>query len=485
MTYIIKGEKSNWEVVLGLEVHAQINAKSKLFSTAANNYGAAPNSQVALVDAGMPGALPVINKECVKQAILTGIGLNAEINLISIFDRKNYFYPDLPQGYQISQFTHPIVGNGYIFIDTEHGQKKIGITRLHLEQDAGKSLHVENTDYSLIDLNRSGCGLMEIVSEPDLRSPNEAAEYVKKLRSILRYIGSCDGNMEKGNLRADVNVSVRKKNSELGTRCEIKNVNSIKFIQQAIEFEANRQVELLESGKEINQETRLFDPQKGETRSMRSKEESHDYRYFPDPDLPPLKIEKELIERLKEEMPELPDKKKKRFMEEYRIKEYDASILVSEKDTADFFEKLIPNRDIRLVISWVTGELFSYLKKKNITIRDRSISVDKIGELIDLIQNGVLSNRLAKELFEEYLNGDKSAKDLVSEKGMTQISNENQISDMIQKVLQTNPKMLDEYKNGKDKLFGFFIGQVMKISNGKANPKILNTLLKKKLKQDG
>ncbi len=485
MTYLVKGDKNDWEVVLGLEVHAQINTKSKLFSTAANNFGADPNSQVSLVDAGMPGALPVINKECVKQAILTGIGLNAKINLISIFDRKNYFYPDLPQGYQISQFTHPIVGKGYIFIDTDNGKKKIGITRLHLEQDAGKSLHVENTDYSLIDLNRSGCGLMEIVSEPDLRSPIEAAQYVKKLRSILRYIGSCDGNMERGNLRADVNVSVRQKDSKLGTRCEIKNVNSIKFIQQAIEHEAKRQVKIIESGKTLKQETRLFDPQKGETRSMRSKEESHDYRYFPDPDLPPLRIEEKLVEQLKKEMPELPDMKKQRFISDYAIKEYDATILVSEREIADFFEELIPNRDTKLVISWLTGELFSYLKKKNIGIKDKNISVDKMGELIDLIQNGTLSNRLAKELFEEYIEGNKSAKELVNEKGMIQISDENVINKMIDEVLESNPKMLDDFRNGKEKLFGFFVGQIMKVSNGKANPQMVNTFLKKKLNQDG
>ena len=326
---------------------------------------------------------------------------------------------------------------------------------------------------------------MEIVSEPDLRSPIEAAQYVKKLRSILRYIGSCDGNMERGNLRADVNVSVRQKDSKLGTRCEIKNVNSIKFIQQAIEHEAKRQVKIIESGKTLKQETRLFDPQKGETRSMRSKEESHDYRYFPDPDLPPLRIEEKLVEQLKKEMPELPDMKKQRFISDYAIKEYDATILVSEREIADFFEELIPNRDTKLVISWLTGELFSYLKKKNIGIKDKNISVDKMGELIDLIQNGTLSNRLAKELFEEYIEGNKSAKELVNEKGMIQISDENVINKMIDEVLESNPKMLDDFRNGKEKLFGFFVGQIMKVSNGKANPQMVNTFLKKKLNQDG
>ena len=427
-------------------------------------------------------ALPVINKECIRQAIITGLGLNAKINLKSIFDRKNYFYPDLPQGYQISQFEHPIVGNGFINIETEEGTKKIGITRLHLEQDAGKSIHDQDFDNSFIDLNRSGCALMEIVSEPDLRSPMDAAEYVKKLRSILRYVGSCDGNMEKGNMRADVNVSVREFGSELGTRCEIKNVNSIKFIQQAIEYEAKRQVEILESGGNIEQQTRLFDSQKCETRTMRSKEESHDYRYFPDPDLPPLVIDKQLVEELDKILPELPDKKKERFIKEFGIKNYDAEILVSEKFVADFFEELIPDRDPKLVLSWLTGELFSYLNKKNLNIVNCGISVNKLGSLIDLIQNGTLSNRMAKDLFEEYLDNDKSAIDLVNEKGLTQVSDDKEINLMIDKVLEENPKMLEQYNSGKDKLFGFFVGQVMKISNGKANPQMVNNLLKKKLK---
>ena len=482
MSYFIEGKIKKWEVVLGLEVHAQISASSKLFSSASTAYGAEPNSQVNLVDAGMPGALPVINKECIKQAIITGLGLNAKINLKSIFDRKNYFYPDLPQGYQISQFEYPIVGNGFINIETEEGTKKIGITRLHLEQDAGKSLHDQDFDNSFIDLNRSGCALMEIVSEPDLRSPADASEYVKKLRSILRYVGSCDGNMEKGNMRADVNVSVREFGSELGTRCEIKNVNSIKFIQQAIEYEAKRQVEILESGGKIQQQTRLFDSQNCETRAMRSKEESHDYRYFPDPDLPPLIIDSQLVEELSKSLPELPDKKKERFIKEFGIKNYDAEILVTEKFIADFFEELIPNRDPKLVLSWLTGELFSYLNKRNLNIVNSGISVNKLGSLIDLIQNGTLSNRMAKEIFEEYLDNDKSAIDLVNEKGMTQVSDDKEIDLMIDKVLEENPKMLEQYNSGKEKLFGFFVGQVMKISDGKANPQMVNNLLSKKLK---
>ena len=366
MSYLIDGKTGKWELVMGLEVHAQIKSNSKLFSKASTFWGGKPNSQVELVDSGMPGALPVINEYCVDQAIKTGLSLNAKINKKSIFDRKNYFYPDLPQGYQISQFEHPIVGNGFLVIETEDGQKRIGITRIHLEQDAGKSIHDQDHQNSFIDLNRSGCALMEIVSEPDLNSPQEAAQYVKKLRAILRCIGSCDGNMERGNLRADVNVSVRKPGQKLGTRCEIKNVNSIKFIQQAIEYESRRQVELLENGQNISQETRLFDPNNGETRTMRGKEESHDYRYFPDPDLPPLVINDDRIEKIKNELPELPDEKKKRFKEQYKLKDYDAEILVEDQFVSSFFEELVEKRDSKIVVSWVTVELFSYLKKKKI-----------------------------------------------------------------------------------------------------------------------
>mgnify|MGYP001307028619 CR=1 FL=1 len=483
MSYFIRGHESKWEVVLGLEVHAQINSLSKLFSPSSTGYGAEPNSQVNLIDAGMPGALPVINEECVKQAVITGLGLNAKINLKSIFDRKNYFYPDLPQGYQISQFENPIVGSGHLIIEAEEGTKKIGITRLHLEQDAGKSIHDQDFENSFIDLNRSGCALMEIVSEPDLRSPSEVSLYIKKLRSILRYLGSCDGNMEKGNLRVDVNVSVRRFDAELGTRCEIKNINSIKFIQQAIEYEARRQVKLIESGKIVEQQTRLFDSQKGETRAMRSKEESHDYRYFPDPDLPPLILEKKMIEDLKLRLPELPDKKKIRFIETYGIKKYDAEILVSEKEVAEYFEKLVSDRDPKMVVTWLTGELFSYLNKKNLDNPQSAISVEKFGELLDLINDGTLSNRLAKELFVEFIESNMSASELVKKKGMVQISDENEIINMIETVLDQNQKMLEEYRSGKEKLFGFFVGQVMKISNGKANPQMVNTLLTKRLKK--
>ena len=482
MTYFIEGKKYKWEVVLGLEVHAQIKSNSKLFSTASTEWGAEPNSQVELVDCGMPGALPVINEYCVDQAILTGLSINAQINKKSIFDRKNYFYPDLPQGYQISQFEFPIVGNGFLIIETSGGKKKIGITRLHLEQDAGKSIHDNDIKNTLIDLNRSGCALMEIVSEPDLRSPEEAAQYVKKLRSILRCIGTCDGNMEKGNLRADVNVSVRKPNSDLGTRCEIKNVNSIKFIQQAIEYEAARQVDLIESGEKIVQETRLFDPSKGETRSMRGKEESHDYRYFPDPDLPPLIITEEKIEKLKQSMPELPDEKKKRFMEEYNINDYDAGVLTDDQFVANYFEEVVKKRDSKLVVSWITGELFSYLKKNDLELSETLILPTKIGGLLDLIISGKISNRQAKELFEDFLKSELEAEKFFSKMGVEQVSDENQIQELINTVLQKNPKMVDDYKNGKEKLFGFFVGQIMKESKGKANPQIVNKILKDKLK---
>ena len=482
MTYFIEGKKNKWEVVLGLEVHAQIKSNSKLFSTASTEWGAEPNSQVELVDCGMPGALPVINEYCVDQAILTGLSINAQINKKSIFDRKNYFYPDLPQGYQISQFEFPIVGNGFLIIETSSGKKKIGITRLHLEQDAGKSIHDNDIKNTLIDLNRSGCALMEIVSEPDLRSPEEAAQYVKKLRSILRCIGTCDGNMERGNLRADVNVSVRKPNSDLGTRCEIKNVNSIKFIQQAIEYEAARQVDLIENGEKIIQETRLFDPSKGETRSMRGKEESHDYRYFPDPDLPPLIITEEKIEKLKKSMPELPDEKKKRFMEEYNINDYDAGVLTDDQFVANYFEEVVKKRDSKLVVSWITGELFSYLKKNDLELSESLILPTKIGGLLDLIISGKISNRQAKELFEDFLKSELDAEKFISKMGVEQVSDENQIQDLINTVLQKNPKMVNDYKSGKEKLFGFFVGQIMKESKGKANPQIVNKILKDKLR---
>ncbi len=482
MGYLIEGTKNKWELILGLEVHAQISSKSKLFSEASTDWGADPNSQVDLVDSGMPGALPVINEYCVDQAVLSGLSLNAKINNMSIFDRKNYFYPDLPQGYQISQFEYPIVGKGFLVINCDGVEKKIGITRLHLEQDAGKSLHDQEIGSSFIDLNRSGCALMEIVSEPDMRSPVEAAEYVKKLRNILRYIGSCDGNMEKGNLRADVNVSVRIPGDKMGTRCEIKNVNSIKFIQQAIEFEANRQVEILESGDIIKQETRLFDPNKGETRSMRGKEESHDYRYFPDPDLPPLFLTDEKIDNLKKMLPELPDDKKERLMNDFKLNDYDAEILVNDKDIADFFEKTVKGRDGKIVSNWVAGEVFSYLKRTEKNIKESGITSTKLGALLDLVIDGTISNRQAKEIFDEYIDSEEDPRKFVQDRGLVQVSDVNEIESLIESVLQQNPKMVEDYKNGKEKLFGFFVGQVMKVSKGKANPKIVNETLKKLLK---
>ena len=478
MTYFIDGKTGKWELVMGLEVHAQIKSNSKLFSKASTYWGGKPNSQVELVDSGMPGALPVINEYCVDQAIKTGLSLNAKINKKSIFDRKNYFYPDLPQGYQISQFEHPIVGSGFLVIETDSGQKRIGITRIHLEQDAGKSIHDQDHQNSFIDLNRSGCALMEIVSEPDLNSPQEAAQYVKKLRAILRCIGSCDGNMEKGNLRADVNVSVRKPGEKLGTRCEIKNVNSIKFIQQAIEYESRRQVELLENGQSINQETRLFDPNNGETRTMRGKEESHDYRYFPDPDLPPLVVNDDRIEKIKNQLPELPDEKKKRFKEQYKLKDYDAEILVEDQFVSSFFEELVEKRDSKIVVSWITVELFSYLKKKDMQLQDSKIESKKIGDLLDLIIDGSISNRQAKEIFEDYLETDLEASDFIKKKGVKQVSDKSEIEALIKSVLQKNEEMVNDYKKGKDKLFGFFVGQVMKESKGKANPQLVNQVLK-------
>ena len=478
MSYLIDGKTGKWELVMGLEVHAQIKSNSKLFSTASTYWGAKPNSQVELVDSGMPGALPVINEYCVDQAIKTGLSLNAKINNRSIFDRKNYFYPDLPQGYQISQFEYPIVGKGFLVIETEDGQKRIGITRIHLEQDAGKSIHDQDDKSSFIDLNRSGCALMEIVSEPDLNSPQEAAQYVKKLRAILKCIGSCDGNMERGNLRADVNVSVRKPGEKLGTRCEIKNVNSIKFIQQAIQYESKRQVDLLEDGQNINQETRLFDPNNGETRSMRGKEESHDYRYFPDPDLPPLIVNDDRIEKIKNQLPELPDEKKKRFKEHYKLKDYDAEILVEDNFVSSFFEELVERRDSKIVVSWVTVELFSYLKKKDLQLQDSQIESKKVGDLLDLIIDGSISNRQAKEIFEEYLESDLQASQFIKEKGIKQVSNKSEIEALIKSVLQKNVEMVNDYKKGKDKLFGFFVGQVMKESKGKANPQLVNQVFK-------
>ena len=476
---------NSWETIIGLEVHAQIISESKLFSGASTNFGSEPNTQVSLVDAAMPGMLPVINKDCVEQAIKTGLGLNAKINKRSVFDRKNYFYPDLPQGYQISQFTQPIVGEGSIEIDLKDGSsKKIGITRLHLEQDAGKSVHDIEPTKSYIDLNRSGVALMEIVSEPDIRSAEEAQEYVKKLRSILRYIGTCDGNMEEGSLRCDVNISVRKKGDELGTRAEIKNVNSIKSIGQAIDYEFERQTEIINSGGKVDQETRLFDEKKGETRSMRSKEEAHDYRYFPDPDLPPLEFSDDWIDEIKKNLPELPDVKKENLIDEYKISSYDASILVSDKNNVEFFDKIISEnkkRNPKNVANWIIGELFALLNKNNLEIKDSPIKTENLGELIDYIEDQTISGKIAKTVFEEMFNTKKRAKDIIEKKGLKQITDKSEIESLIDKVLENNKDKVDEYKSGKEKLFGYFVGQVMQETKGTANPGIVNDILKKKL----
>ena len=472
-----------WNLVIGIEIHAQVNSKSKLFSSSPTDFGSKPNSQVSLIDAAMPGMLPVINKFCIEQAVKSGIGLNAKINKKSIFDRKNYFYQDLPQGYQISQYKDPIVGEGFVEIETENGQKKIGVERLHLEQDAGKSLHDQDPNFTFVDLNRSGIALMEIVSKPDMSSPEEAVEYVRKVRSILRYLGTCDGNMEQGSLRADVNVSVNKPGNELGTRCEIKNLNSFKFIHAAIVYEAKRQIKLIEQGESVNQETRLFNTQSGETRSMRSKEDAHDYRYFPDPDLLPLTLDDDWIKGLQETIPELPDQIKDRFINEYSLSSYDANIIVSDKATSEYFEDVVKNRNPKLVTTWVTGELFSILNKKNLIIEDSPITSKQLGELVDNIENGKISNRQAKEVLEEMCESGKGALEIIDEKGLSQISDENEIESLVDNVLNSNPENVKKYKNGKDKLFGFFVGEAMKLSKGKANPKIVNDLIKKKLSQ--
>ena len=472
-----------WNLVIGIEIHAQVNSKSKLFSSSPTDFGSKPNSQVSLIDAAMPGMLPVINKFCIEQAVKSGIGLNAKINKKSIFDRKNYFYQDLPQGYQISQYKDPIVGEGFVEIETENGQKKIGVERLHLEQDAGKSLHDQDPNSTFVDLNRSGIALMEIVSKPDMNSPEEAVEYVRKVRSILRYLGTCDGNMEQGSLRADVNVSVNKPGNELGTRCEIKNLNSFKFIHAAIVYEAKRQIKLIEQGESVNQETRLFNTQSGETRSMRSKEDAHDYRYFPDPDLLPLTLDDDWIKGLQDSIPELPDQIKERFINEYSLSSYDANIIVSDKATSEYFEDVVKNRNPKLVTTWVTGELFSILNKKNLIIEDSPITSKQLGELVDNIENGKISNRQAKEVLEEMCESGKGALEIIDEKGLSQISDENEIESLVDNVLNSNPENVKKYKNGKDKLFGFFVGEAMKLSKGKANPKIVNDLIKKKLSQ--
>ncbi len=482
--YFIKTEKNNWEVIIGLEVHAQVISNSKLFSGSSTKFGGQPNTQVSLVDSAFPGMLPVINKYCIEQAIKTGLGLNAKINLLSIFDRKNYFYADLPAGYQISQYKNPIVGEGSVTLDMPYGTKVVGIERLHLEQDAGKSIHDLSPDNTYVDLNRSGVALMEIVSKPDLRSPEEVNSYVKKLRTIMRYLGTCDGNMQEGSLRADVNVSVRKKGEKkLGTRCEIKNVNSIRFMEMAIESEANRQVEILESGKKIDQETRLFDTKKNETRSMRSKEEAHDYRYFPDPDLLPLEIEQSFVDNLKKNLPELPDQKKDRFIKDFKLSSYEANVLVSDNNISQYFEDVIKNSDIKLAKNWIIVELFAVLNKKNLDIKNSPVSSNNLAKLINSISSGEISGKIAKQVFELMVNTGDDPSKIIKEKGLKQQSDPNELEKIVKIVLDKNTDKVQQFKSGKEKLYGFFVGEIMKASSGKANPKLVNDILKKELKK--
>ncbi|MGY4800035.1 Asp-tRNA(Asn)/Glu-tRNA(Gln) amidotransferase subunit GatB [Teichococcus aerofrigidensis] len=482
MSYTLEGASGAWEVVIGLEVHAQVTSQAKLFSGAATEFGAEPNSQVSFIDAGFPGMLPVINRECVAQAVRTGLGLNAQINLWSRFDRKNYFYADLPQGYQISQYQYPVVGQGVIEIQLGDGStKQIGITRLHLEQDAGKSLHDQHPSKSFIDLNRSGVALMEIVSEPDMRSPEEAGAYLTKLRQILRYLGTCDGNMEQGSLRADVNVSVRRPGEGFRTRCEVKNVNSIRFVMQAVEAEARRQIEVWEDGGEVVQETRLFDTQRGVTRSMRSKEDAHDYRYFPDPDLPPLVLEQAWVDGLKAALPELPDARRARYVGDFGLTPYDAHVLTLEKETAAFYEAVTKGRDPKMAANWITGDFFAGLNRTGHGIGDSPVSAENLGGLLDLIKDGTLSGKLAKEVLEAMFETGKPPAVLVEERGLKQVTDTGAIEAVIEQVMAANAGKVEEYRSGKDKLFGFFVGQTMKAMQGKGNPALVNELLKKKL----
>jgi aspartyl-tRNA(Asn)/glutamyl-tRNA(Gln) amidotransferase subunit B len=478
---LIKGATGDWEVVIGLEVHAQVTSQSKLFSGASTEFGGAPNSHVSLVDAAMPGMLPVINAECIKQAVRTGLGLNAKINLKSVFDRKNYFYPDLPQGYQISQYKSPIVGEGEVAVATADGETiTIGIERLHLEQDAGKSLHDQHADMSLVDLNRCGVALMEIVSKPDLRSAEEAKAYVGKLRTVLRYLGTCDGDMEKGSLRADVNVSVRRPGEPLGTRCEIKNVNSIRFIGQSIDHEARRQIGILEDGGRIEQETRLFDPNRGETRPMRNKEEAHDYRYFPDPDLLPLELTRAFVDELRAQLPELPDEKKARLVRDYALSAYDADVLSAERDTADFFEQVASGRDPKAAANWVINELAGRLNKEGMGIASSPVSASQLGSLLDLIAAGTISGKIAKDVFEIVWSEGGDPRALVETRGMAQVTDLSEIAAMVDEIIARNPDKVAQAK-AKPAMVGWFVGQVMKASGGKANPNAVNEILKSKL----
>ncbi|MGB6231071.1 MAG: Asp-tRNA(Asn)/Glu-tRNA(Gln) amidotransferase subunit GatB [Litorimonas sp.] len=477
----LKGETGPWELIIGLEVHAQVASNAKLFSGAPTAFGAEPNTQVSLVDAGLPGMLPVVNEFCVEQAVRTGLGLNAKINAFSRFDRKNYFYVDLPQGYQISQFEHPVVGEGEIEVVPEGGEPvTVGIERLHLEQDAGKSIHDLSPDETYVDLNRSGVALMEIVSKPDMRSAAEASAYVDALRQIVRALGTCDGDMEKGNLRADVNVSVRRPGGELGTRCEIKNVNSLRFIRQAIAYEARRHIEILEAGGEIDQETRLFDPNKGETRTMRSKEDAHDYRYFPDPDLLPLELSDDFIARIKADLPELPAARKARFVEQYGLPDYDAGVLTADKGKGDFFEALAKGRDAKIAANWMMGELFGALNNAETDLSDSPIGADSLGQLIDRIQDKTISGKIAKDVFGKMFDGGGTADEIIERDGLKQVTDMGAIETLVDEALAANPGQVEKAKQNP-KLLGFFVGQVMKASQGKANPQAVNELLRKKL----
>ena len=482
MTYTLQGETGSWEIVVGLEVHAQVISRAKLFSGASAEYGGAPNAHVSFVDAAFPGMLPVINRECVAQAVRTGLGLNARINPVSRFDRKNYFYADLPQGYQISQFEHPIVGAGAVEIELADGSTaSIGVTRLHLEQDAGKSLHDQHPSKSYIDLNRSGVALMEIVSEPDIRSPEQAGAYLRKLRTILRYLGTCDGNMEEGSMRADVNVSVRHPGEPFRTRCEIKNVNSIRYVMQAIEAEAARQVKIWEQGGAVEQETRLFDPARGETRGLRSKEDAHDYRYFPDPDLLPLVLDEAWIETLRAGLPELPDAKRARFVSEYGLSAYDAAVLVADQDTAAFYEAVARGRDPKQAANWMTGDFFAALNRTGRTIATSPVSAADLGALLDLLADGTLNGRIAKEVFEAMVETGGAPGAIVEARGLRQVTDTAAIDAAVASVLAANGDKVAEYKSGKDKLFGFFVGQTMKAMAGKGNPALVNEAIRKQL----
>ena len=482
--YLLEGDTGPWEIVIGLEVHAQVVSKAKLFSGAATEFGADPNSQVSFIDAAFPGMLPVINRVCVAQAIKTGLGLNATINLVSVFDRKNYFYADLPQGYQISQYDQPIVGPGELIIELADGTTRtIGIERLHLEQDAGKSMHDKHPSLSLIDLNRAGIALMEIVSKPDLRSPEEAGAYVKKLRAILRYLGTCDGNMEEGSLRCDCNVSVHRPGTPFGTRCEIKNVNSIRHVVHAIEFEARRQIEVIEAGGTIKQETRLYDPVRNVTRAMRSKEEAHDYRYFPDPDLLPLVLDAQWVESIKDALPELPDAKEARFVEQYGLSRYDARTLVADHEVADFFEAVARGRDAKLAASWITGDLFATLNKLGVSIDESPVSTTMLGEMLDLISNETISGKIAKDVFAKMVDTGRTAAGIIKADGLEQVTDTSAIEAAIDSVLAAHSDKVAEFRAGKEKLFGFFVGQLMKATQGKVNPQLANELLRAKLAQ--